>query len=161
MPAEHDGAVPVQPDAPRPLSAYRVVELPGAPHLPAGKSFADLGADVIKVEPPGGDPVRTLPPLAESKDGVTLGMYWSAYSLGKRSVTADLETEEGRALVRRLIATADVVIESYAPGEMGRLGLGYERLRAEHPGLVLTSLTPFGQTGPYAGWKGSDLVQFA
>jgi benzylsuccinate CoA-transferase BbsE subunit len=161
MPADQDGAVPVQAGAPRPLAAYRMVELPGAPQLPAGKTFADLGADVIKVEPPGGDPARTLPPLAQGKDGSALGLYWAAYSLDKRSVTADLETEEGRALFRRLIATADVVIESYAPGEMERLGLDYERLRAENPGLVLTSITPFGQTGPYAGWKGSDLVQFA
>jgi crotonobetainyl-CoA:carnitine CoA-transferase CaiB-like acyl-CoA transferase len=161
MPIAHDGAAPIHTDAPRPLAAYRVVELPGAPHLPAGKSFADLGADVIKVEPPGGDPARALPPLAPLKDGSPLGLYWAAYSLGKRSVAADLESPAGRDLVRRLIATADVVIESYAPGVLERLGLDYARLSAANPGLVLTSITPFGQTGPYAGWKGSDLVQFA
>jgi crotonobetainyl-CoA:carnitine CoA-transferase CaiB-like acyl-CoA transferase len=161
MPREHAGAVPIQASAPRPLGAYRVVELPGAPHLPAGKAFADLGADVIKVEPPGGDPARLLPPLAQGKDGAMIGLYWAAYSLGKRGVTADLETEDGRALLRRLIASADVVLEAFAPGEMERLGLSYERLRAENPGVILTSITPFGQTGPYAAWKGSDLVQFA
>src|SRR3712207_5523356 len=152
---------PIRSDAPRPLAAYRVVELPGAPQLAAGKAFADLGADVIKVEPPGGDPARGLPPVARAEDNSEHGLYWAAYSLGKRSVTADLETEAGRERVRRLIGTADVVIESFAPGALDGYGLGYERLRRENPGLILTSITPFGQTGPYAGRQGSDLVQLA
>src|SRR5438874_4257670 len=121
--------MPIQADAPRPLAAYRVIELPGAPQLPAGRAFADLGAKVVKVEPPGGDPARLLPPTARSKDGSTTGLYWAAYSLGKRSVTADPETEAGRELVLRLIARADVVIESYPPGVLDAYGLGYERLR--------------------------------
>ncbi|MGE3601577.1 MAG: CaiB/BaiF CoA transferase family protein, partial [Dehalococcoidia bacterium] len=158
---EQGDATPIQSDAPRPLAAYRVVELPGAPQLPAGKAFADLGADVIKVEPPGGDPARTLPPLALGPDGSEAGLYWTAYSLGKRSVTADLETETGRDHVRRLIGTADVLIESYAPGTLDRYGLGYTRLREQNPGLILTSISPFGQTGPYANRRGSDLVQLA
>jgi len=154
-------ALPLQPDAARPLAHYRVVELPGAVTLLAGKSFADLGADVIKVEPPGGDPARGLPPLAEMHQGGPSSLYWEAYSWGKRSVTADLDTEEGREVVRRLGKDADVVIESFAPGVLDRLGLGYEALKTINPGIVLTSITPFGQTGPYADWKGSDLVHFA
>src|SRR5579884_1094098 len=153
------GVSPLQQDLPRPLGRYRVVELPGAPHLPAGKAFADLGADVIKVEPPGGDPARLLPPLAALPDGGTAGLFWAAYSAGKRSLTLDLEQPEGIALLRRLIDGADVVIESYPPGVREGLELGYERLRQTNPRLVLTSITPFGQTGPYAGWHGSDLVQ--
>jgi len=156
-----DQALPIQDVAARPLAAYRVVELPGAVHMGAGKAFADLGATVIKVEPPGGDPARQLPPLAEDGEGGVTGLYWEAYSLGKQSVTADIDAAEGRGLVRRLLASADVAIESYAPGTLDRLGLGYETLRAENPGLVLASITPFGQTGPYADWKGSDLVHFA
>ena len=154
-----DAAPPV--DIAGPLAGVRVLELPGAPHLPAGKAFADLGAEVIKVEPPGGDPARSLPPLARTGDGGATSLYWAAYMIGKRSVTADLTSDEGRALVRRLAAGADVLIESFAPGTLDSLGLGYTQLSAENPRLVLTSVTPFGQTGPYAGRLGSDLVQFA
>jgi crotonobetainyl-CoA:carnitine CoA-transferase CaiB-like acyl-CoA transferase len=159
--AEPGPTLPLQIDASKPLAAYRVIELPGAVSLSAGKTFADLGAEVIKVEPPGGDPARLLPPLAELHDGGPSSLYWEAYSFGKRSVTADLDTEEGREVVRRLAASADVVIESFPPGWLVRLGLGYEVLRAINPRLVLTSITPFGQTGPYSDWKGSDLVHFA
>ena len=159
MQQEHD--TPIRADAPRPLGAYRVLELPGAPSLPAGKTFADLGADVIKVEPPGGDPARGLPPRIDGAAETEPGLYWSAYSLGKRFLTADLETDAGRAAVARLARDADVVIESYTPGTLARYGLGYDELRALNPGLVLTSITPFGQDGPLAGYKGSDLVQFA
>lgn len=145
----------------RPLGAYRVVELPGAPIAPFGKTFADLGADVIKVEPPGGDPGRDLPPLARGASGAAVSLFWAAYSLGKRSVSANLATSEGRALVRRLAATADVLVEAFPSGTLASLGLGYESLRAENPKLCLTSITPFGQSGPYAGRHGSDLVHFA
>lgn len=145
----------------RPLGHYRVVELPGLAPLIAGKTFADLGADVIKLEPPEGDAARALPPFVAGGDDAGASLLWAAYSLGKRGVTAALDTAEGRDIARRLIATADVVIEAGEPGTLERLGLGFETLRAASPGLVLTSLTPFGQTGPHAGWRGSDLVQAA
>jgi crotonobetainyl-CoA:carnitine CoA-transferase CaiB-like acyl-CoA transferase len=149
----------------RPLGRYRVLELPGLAPLLAGKTLADLGADVIKVEPPGGDPARYLPPLIdsvpESAGPRSPGLIWAAYDIGKRHVTADLTTDAGRDLVRRLAAEADVLIEGFAPGEMDRLDIGPARLRQEHPGLIITSLSAFGQDGPYAGWRGSDLVQFA
>jgi benzylsuccinate CoA-transferase BbsE subunit len=161
MTNEDIGPLPIRADLARPLGHYRVIELPGAVQLAAGKSFADLGADVIKVEPLGGDPARGLPPIAELHDGKPASLYWEAYSFGKRSVTADLGTEEGQEVVRRLVSTADVVIESFAPGTLDRLGLGYDALRTINSGIVLTSITPFGQTGPYADWKGSDLVHFA
>ena len=144
----------------RPLGHYRVLELPGIASLLTGKAFADLGADVIRVEPPGGDPVRRLPPLVESRPGAP-GLIWAAYSIGRRLVTADLETAAGRDIVRRLAAEADVLIEGFAPGEVDRLGLGPARLRAANPGLVVTSLSAFGQDGPCAGWRGSDLVNLA
>ncbi len=139
-----------------------MLELPGAATLLAGRTFADLGADVIKVEPPGGDPARRLPPLVEapSKDEPR-GLFWTAYDRGKRHVAADLAAEAGRERVRRLAAGADVLLESLPPGELDRLGLGVDALRAANPGLVVTSLSPFGQDGPYAGRRGSDLVQLA
>jgi len=141
----------------RPLGGYRVIELPGAESALFGKTFADLGADVIKVEPPGGDPARSLPPFAP--DGTSL--YWAAYAAGKRSVTAAIETDAGRDLLRRLAVVADIVAGALpaawldAPGD-----LGTELMRA-NPALVLVAISPFGQHGPYAGWRGSDLVQFA
>ena len=143
--------------ADRPLGAYRVVELPGAVTAQLGKSFADLGADVIKVEPPQGDAGRRLPPF--SRDGTSL--YWAAYNAGKRSVSADLDSDERRKLVRALAARADVLIESYPPGWLAERGLGFEALTALNPRLVLTSLTPYGQTGPFSQRAGADLVNFA
>jgi crotonobetainyl-CoA:carnitine CoA-transferase CaiB-like acyl-CoA transferase len=145
----------------RPLGAYRVIELPGAPTAPFGKTFSSLGADVIKVEPPGGDPGRRLPPVVESGPDRGTSLYWAAYGAGKRCITANLDRTEGQELVRRLAATADVVVESCVPGTLAALGLSFESLRAVNPRLILTSLTPFGQTGPYAGWHGSDLVHLA
>jgi crotonobetainyl-CoA:carnitine CoA-transferase CaiB-like acyl-CoA transferase len=145
----------------RPLGAYRVIELPGAPTAPFGKTFSSLGADVIKVEPPGGDPARGLPPLMDDGGEWGNSLYWAAYGAGKRGVTADIDTAEGRDLVRRLAATADIVVESYAPGALAARGLSFETLRQANRGLILTSITPFGQTGPYAGRHGSDLVHLA
>lgn len=144
----------------RPLRAYRVVELPGSEPLLFGKTFADLGADVIQVEPPGGDPARRLPPFAEV-DGESQSLYWLAYSAGKRSVIADLDSEEGRMLVRRLARQADVLVEALPPGRLAAIGLGFEQLRMENPALVMTSITAFGQDGPFAGWQGSDLIHLA
>lgn len=147
--------------AERPLQHYRVVELPGIAPLLFGKTFADLGADVIKIEPPEGDPARHLGPFIDGRSDPDASLFWAAYSLGKRSVTANLETEQGRALVRRLVTTADVVAEAFTPGVLDSYGLSYKRLHADNPKLVMASLTPFGQTGPYSRWRGADLVHFA
>ncbi len=145
----------------RPLGHYRVLEMPGVAPLMAGKTFADLGADVIKVEPPGGDPARRLPPLLEREGFDPVSLIWTALDIGKRHLTADLTTDEGVAAVRALAVEADVLIEAFEPGEMERLGLSRAELRKANPRLVITWLSAFGQDGPYAGWKGSDLVHFA
>ncbi|MHB8573729.1 MAG: CaiB/BaiF CoA transferase family protein [Dehalococcoidia bacterium] len=145
----------------RPLAAYRVVELPGAVPMQFGKTFADLGAEAIKVEPPDGDPARRLPPFAESGPHAGQSLYWLAYAQGKQSVTADLSSDAGRSLLRRLAATADVIVEAYPPGWLADAGLGYERLRVINPRLVMTSISPFGQTGPYAQRLSSDLINLA
>jgi crotonobetainyl-CoA:carnitine CoA-transferase CaiB-like acyl-CoA transferase len=144
----------------RPLGHYRVLEMPGVATLLAGKTLADLGADVIKVEPVGGDPARTLPPLYESKNGPT-SLVWAACDIGKGHITADLTTPEGRRAFKGLAADADVLLESFRPGQLDAMGLGKDALRSANPGLVITSMTAFGQDGPYARWRGSDLVHLA
>ncbi|HEY8838169.1 MAG TPA: CoA transferase [Dehalococcoidia bacterium] len=148
-------------DASRPLGRYRVVELPGAVTAQFGKAFADLGAEVIKVEPPGGDCARSLPPFAETGKSREISLYWAAYAAGKQSVTADIESDAGRELIRSLAACSDVVAESFPPGYLTGIGLGFDDLKRINPGLVMTSISSFGQTGPYADRRGSDLLHFA
>src|SRR5690606_35894994 len=116
-----------------------------------GMFLAEQGADVIKVEPPSGDWSRGL---GEQRSGMTPLAF--AYNLGKRSICIDGQTEEGRALMRQMATRADVLIESFRPGVITKLGLAYESLREERPDLIYLSVTGFGQDGPYAGRPGSD-----
>ncbi len=126
-----------------------------------GRVLADMGADVVKVEPPGGDPDRRIGPwLAETPDHER-GAWWLACNAGKRSVTLDLESGAGRALFRRLAAGADILVESFPPGAMDAHRLGYGALEAENPALVYVSVTPYGSKGPRAGYRGSDLTALA
>ncbi len=145
-----------------PLAGIRVIELARVLAGPwAGQMLADLGADVIKVEnPDGGDDTRHWgPPFVEGADGENLSAaYYHAANRGKRSITADLRSEEGQALVRRLVATADVVIENFKLGGLVKYGLDYESLRQINPKLVYCSITGFGQTGPYASLAGYDYI---
>ncbi|KQV28357.1 CoA-transferase [Rhizobium sp. Root1203] len=145
-----------------PLRGIRVIELARVLAGPwAGQMLADLGADVIKVEnPDGGDDTRQWgPPFVESADGGNLSAaYYHSTNRGKRSVTADLKSDEGRALVRRLVATADVVIENFKVGGLVKYGLDYESLKKINPKLIYCSITGFGQTGPYAGLAGYDYI---
>ncbi len=145
-----------------PLTGIRVIELARVLAGPwAGQMLADLGADVIKVEnPDGGDDTRQWgPPFVEGKDGENLSAaYYHSTNRGKRSVIADLRTEEGQELVRRLVLTADVVIENFKLGGLVKYGLDYESLRKINPKLVYCSITGFGQTGPYAGLAGYDYI---
>ncbi|MDE1995114.1 MAG: CoA transferase [Rhizobiaceae bacterium] len=145
-----------------PLSGIRVIELARVLAGPwAGQMLADLGADVIKVESPeGGDDTRHWgPPFVEGKDGENLSAaYYHSANRGKRSITADLKTEEGRDIVQRLAATADVLIENFKLGGLVKYGLDYESLKAINPKLVYCSITGFGQTGPYAHLAGYDYI---
>ena len=144
-----------------PLGGYRALDLSGPMGVYCGKLMADMGADVIKVEPPGGDPMREIGPFIDGKPGPGRSLYWLHFNTNKRSVTLDISTPEGVAALRNLALACDVVLETGQPGYMDSLGLGYERLVAESPGLVYASITPFGQTGPYRDYKASDLVGFA
>ncbi|HWO94703.1 MAG TPA: CaiB/BaiF CoA-transferase family protein [Dehalococcoidia bacterium] len=142
----------------RPLGAYRVVELGGVAPMMAGKTLADLGADVVRVEPPCGDPGRALPPRGRGNHDGTL---WTATNLGKRSVTADLSHTEGCELVRELIERSDVLIEDFPPGMLESRGMGPDALRRDRPKLIVASITTFGRTGPRASCTGSALVSLA
>jgi crotonobetainyl-CoA:carnitine CoA-transferase CaiB-like acyl-CoA transferase len=145
-----------------PLKGIRVIELARVLAGPwAGQMLADMGADVIKVEnPDGGDDTRAWgPPFVESVEGENLSAaYYHATNRGKRSITADLRTPEGCELVRRLVATADVVIENFKRGGLVKYGLDYQSLKALNPKLIYCSITGFGQTGPYADFAGYDYI---
>jgi len=123
--------------------------------------LADLGADVIKIEPPRGDPSRIVGPYYQDEPDLQKSLYWFAYNSGKRGITLSLETSDGRELFRRLAATADFVIESFSPGYMESLGLGYSALKDTRRRIILASITPFGQSGPYRDFKTSDLVSMS
>jgi crotonobetainyl-CoA:carnitine CoA-transferase CaiB-like acyl-CoA transferase len=143
------------------LSHCRVLDLTTERGLLCGQVLGDLGADVIKIEPVGGSLVRQLPPFFEDKPGPERSVYWWAYNRNKRSITLDLETDEGRKIFRELARQADFVIESDNPGYWSKRGLGYHELSALNPGLVAVSITPFGQDGPKASYADSDLIVMA
>lgn len=143
----------------------RVLEIAGAAGQYCGKLFAGLGADVILVEPPGGANIRNCAPYASlppDADADTVrSLAFAYFNSGKRSVTLDLSKPDGQALLRRLAAQADMVIDSGQPGALAALGCGYEALSQANPALVMTSITPFGQTGPYSAYLADDLVCLA
>ena len=154
--------MPVQPPADgRLLPPYRVLDLSGPEAVFCGKLLADYGADVVRVEPPGGDASRARGPFANDEAGIERSLYFLFYNTNKRSVTLDLESERGQDIFRRLVAHADVIVESYPVGHMASLGLGYEDLKAINPGIVMASVTPFGQTGPWKDYKSNDLIALA
>lgn len=142
-----------------PLSGLRVIELARILAGPwIGQTLADLGADVIKVESPQGDDTRGWGPPFITVEGETSAAYFHACNRGKRSITADFTTEEGRALVHRLVRDADVVVENFKVGGLAKYGLDYETLREINPRLIYCSVTGFGQTGPYARRAGYDFM---
>ncbi len=144
-----------------PLIGIRVVELCDELGQLAGKLLADMGADVIKVEPPEGSTARAIGPFVKDIPGPNRSLNFWYHNTNKRSVVLDLQSEPDREALRRLVATADLVIESNAPGYLASLGLGHDELRALRPDVIMCAITPFGQDGPWAGWKTSDLVALA
>ena len=144
------------------LEGVRVVDLSQGIAGPyCTKVLADLGADVIKIEPPEGDYTRSFGPFPGDTPDRDKGGLFIHLNGNKKGVTLDTGTESGRVVLRKLLAKADVLVESFAPGHMASLGLGYGDLKGEFPGLVYCSVTPFGQTGPYAGYKGNSLTCMA
>ena len=143
------------------LPPYRVLDLTDERGLLCGKILGDLGADVVQVEPPGGSPARQVGPFYGDDPGPDRSLYWWSYSANKRGITLDLEHPDGKALLERMASVADFVIESYDPGYLEGIGLGYSRLSEINPRLVMVSITAFGQTGPYAGYLASDITGMA
>jgi crotonobetainyl-CoA:carnitine CoA-transferase CaiB-like acyl-CoA transferase len=141
------------------LAPYRVLDLTGGNGWLCGRMLADLGAEVIKVELPGGDPGRRVGLFANpAHPDPEENLGWWFHNRGKLSITLDLNDPAGRTELLRLVATADVLVESYSPGWMEDRGLGYAQLLEVNPRLVVTSITPYGQTGPCASWSASDLT---
>lgn len=143
------------------LSPYRVLDLTNEMGQLCGLLLAGMGADVIKVEPPGGDPSRQLGPFYHNEVDPEKSLHWFMFNRGKRSITLDITKPQGAALLRRLVERSDFFLETFRPGYLDSLGLGYSALSRINPSLVMTSITPFGQTGPYHEYRATDIVGFA
>jgi len=143
------------------LSPYRVLDLSDERGIVCGFMLGELGADVICVEPPGGSSARRRGPFAGDVRHPERSLFWWAYARNKRSLVLDVESSQHRETLLDLCASADVLVESRRPGDMDRLGLGYDELARVNPGLVYVSVTPFGQSGPKAGWAATDLTVLA
>jgi crotonobetainyl-CoA:carnitine CoA-transferase CaiB-like acyl-CoA transferase len=146
---------------PGPLAGLRVLELADETGQFCGKLLGDLGADVVKIEPPGGEPCRRLGPFMNDVPHPERSLSFWYYNTSKRGITLDIDSADGRGLFRRLAATADVVIETFRPGHLSSLGCGYKTLGRENPDLILCSVTAFGQTGPWRDYLSSDLLHMA
>ena len=141
------------------LEGIRVLDLSRMVAGPfATKLLADYGADVLKVEPPDGDPARREPPFFHDEPGAESSALFLHLNTNKRSITLDPAHAEAREIVRRLAAEADIVVEDFAPGQLEAWGLGYDALRGERDDLVMCSITAFGQSGPYRDLRGSELT---
>lgn len=143
------------------LDDIRVLDLAGESGVYCTKLLADLGADVIRIEPPDGDPLRDIGPFWHGEAGTDRSLQFLHANTNKRSITLDITKPEGKALFEKLLATADVVVETFAPGYLDSLGLGYDALTKIKPDIILTSITGFGQTGPHANYAWSDIVGVA
>ena len=144
-----------------PLQPYRVLDLCEGYCLVCGKVLGDFGADVIKLEPPRGSPSRDIGPFYKDIPHPEKSLFWFAYNNNKRGITLNLETADGQELFKQLAKSAHFVIESFTPGYMDGLGLGYSALSKINPGLIMTSITPYGQSGPKSGYKSCELTAWA
>jgi crotonobetainyl-CoA:carnitine CoA-transferase CaiB-like acyl-CoA transferase len=140
------------------LSGFRALDLTDEKGFVCGKILAALGVETIKVEPPGGDPARGIPPYIHNQPDINKSLYWLAFNTDKRSITLNLETSRGQELFKKLVTRSDFVIESFKPGYLDSIDLGYNALMKINPRIILTSITPFGQRGPYSGFEGCELI---
>ena len=142
------------------LGPYRVLDLSEGGCMLGGKILGDLGADVIKIEPPQGSSSR-IGPFYKNIQDPEKSLFWFAYNANKRGITLDITKTEGQRLFKELVQTADIVMESFEPGYLSRLKLGYPDLCQVKPNIIFTSITPFGQSGPKAHYKESELTSWA
>ena len=144
------------------LSDLRVIELAQGIAGPyCGKLFADLGAEVIKIEPPEGDRSRRLGPFPEDTPHHEKGGLFLHLNTSKKSVTLDVSVISGQVILKKLLGEADVLVESDGPSRMAEQGLSYDTLKADFPNLVYVTITPFGATGPYKDYRGNSLTAMA
>lgn len=146
---------------PAALGGLRVLDLTGEPGQYAAKLLADLGADVLRVEPASGDPARQRPPFLHDQPGPNRSLAWLHYHTNKRGLALDFDQPADQDKLRALAQVADVVLETAPPGYWAAPGLDYQRIQAENPGLIWAAITPFGQTGPRRGWQSSELIALA
>ncbi len=144
-----------------PLTGYRVLDLAGPLGFHCSKLLADMGADVIKIEPPGGDEARRVPPFKDDSPHPEKSLYFLHFNINKCGITLDIEKPDGRAILLELARKADVLVESYRPAQRDELGLSYQELSAGNPGLVVASITPFGDAGPWRDYKADDIAGLA
>jgi crotonobetainyl-CoA:carnitine CoA-transferase CaiB-like acyl-CoA transferase len=142
------------------LAPYRILDLTEGGCMLGARILGDLGADVIKIEPPRGSPSR-IPPFFKDSPHPEKSLFWFVYNLNKKGITLDLSKTAGQGIFKRLVESADMVMESFRPGHLDRLGLSYTDLIKTKPDIILTSISPFGQNGPKAHYKGSDLTAWA
>ena len=147
--------------SPSALEGVRVLDLTGEMGAYCTKLLADLGADVIKIEPPGGDPARNMAPFVGDEPGPDRSLNFLYQNTSKRSITLDLENAADREKLRELVPTADIVVEDFAPGYLDSLDLGYEALRKLREDIIVTSITGFGSTGPHKEYLAPDIVGVA
>ncbi|MFC1942553.1 CaiB/BaiF CoA transferase family protein [Chloroflexota bacterium] len=143
------------------LSCYHVLDLTTEKGFFCAKALGDLGANVIKIEKPGGDPSRSRGPFYHDIPDPEKSLYWFAFNANKRGITLDIESTDGREIFKKLVKKADVVVESFAPGYMDKIGLGYQELSQINPGIIMTSISGFGQEGPYRDYNDRDIAVWA
>lgn len=143
------------------LKGIRVLEVADELGEYAGKVLAGLGADVVKVEPPGGEVTRTYGPFYQDEPGADRSLHFWHYNHGKRGTVIDLDSEDGRREFRALASVADVIIDARSSGYLAERGLGFDELKTENPGLIYARVTPFGEQGPWSEFVASDLVHLA
>jgi benzylsuccinate CoA-transferase BbsE subunit len=148
-------------DTPLALDDIRILDLAGEPGMYCGKLLAELGADVLKIEPPGGDPARRIGPFFHDEVDPNKSLYFFGLNSSKRAITLDIASVDGQALLKRLAATADVVVETFPPGYLESIGLGYDSLSQIKPDIILCSISGFGQWGPHSHYKAPDIVAVA
>jgi crotonobetainyl-CoA:carnitine CoA-transferase CaiB-like acyl-CoA transferase len=140
------------------LGGFRVLDLTDEKGYLCGKILGDMGADVIKIEKPGGDSGRRIGPFYHDIADPEKSLYWFAYNSNKKGITLNIESSAGKEILKKLVESGDCLIESFPVGYLDSLGLGYSELSKLNPRLIMTSITPFGQKGPYKDYQASDLT---
>jgi len=142
----------------RMLGCYRILDLTTEGAFIAGRALADFGAEVIKIEKPGGDPSRFRGPFYKDDPDPEKNLWWFSFNSNKKGITLDITTPPGKEIFKKLVRTADAVLESFPRGYLDGLGLGYKDLQKINPRIILTSVSGFGREGPYRDYKDPDIV---